>query len=399
MNLSAQNVTVINRFQGETVGDVPEGYVLKDVKEQTIIINDYEPAFGTKDALLTQMISYGLKSYIDGHYMVKDDQIRVTSSALDFDENASAVVKNAIWINDLPYSELFDGFSDEVLAQAALLADLNGKLLTQSASNEILIGGELSSYGFQRLVYGLKELAIAEALAFVEVHTPLDYEDQRDSPVVYLSTDEFEMMSNPSTEDALGELSLNPDLLEEGKENTDNRKRKGKNEFSEQVVGLLEENNRILANYSEMFQSLQNQIDEINKRDYSDLRKEMAEMRQMIADLKKSSSETVDTNETEYLIFEKNEYELSSVQKARLNKMVVLLAKNSNKKALVTGFADKSGNSEYNAWLSQQRAESVKEFLKSMGISSDRIVLTYFGDTESTTAGPADRRVEVSLID
>ncbi|HKK40317.1 MAG TPA: OmpA family protein, partial [Cryomorphaceae bacterium] len=188
----------------------------------------------------------------------------------------------------------------------------------------------------------------------------------------------------------------NPELFASDKKPS-TRKRRNKNDFSAEVVTLLEENNRILADYSLMFQNLQSQIDEINKRDNSDLREDMAEMRQMISDLKDVPSGRIES-EPEYLIFEKNEYSLSQVQKARLNKTVVLLVKNPLKKALVTGYADQSGNSEYNAWISRQRAESVKSFLESMGIEKSRIVVTYFGDTESTTSGPADRRVEVSLI-
>jgi peptidoglycan-associated lipoprotein len=86
------------------------------------------------------------------------------------------------------------------------------------------------------------------------------------------------------------------------------------------------------------------------------------------------------------------------VQKARLNRIIVLLVKNPSKKALVTGYADMSGDSEYNAWISQQRAKSVQLFLENMGIESDKIIVTYLGDTESTTSSSADRRVEVLLI-
>jgi len=148
-----------------------------------------------------------------------------------------------------------------------------------------------------------------------------------------------------------------------------------------------------------MFQSLQSQIDEINARDNSDIRRDMAEMREMIVDLRDNPPKTnVEKEEIDYLIFTKNSYSLSGVQRALLNKYIVLLAKNPQKNALVIGYADRSGNSEYNVWLSEQRANSVKRFFERMGVESDRIVISYFGDTESTTSGPADRRVEVSLI-
>ncbi|MGB6035062.1 MAG: OmpA family protein [Cryomorphaceae bacterium] len=395
--LSAQNVTAINQFHGDECGEVPINYVRSDRQQQTVIITDYEEASTTRQSLLNEMISYGIKSFIDNNYLVKDGQIRVYSSPLDFDENVSAIVKNAIWINDLPFSELFEGFSDDVLSQASYLNDLNGRRINDAPNQSSTEANDLSLYGFQSLVFSLKESAIAEAIEFIEEYMSIDESKEDENKIKVMPAEEFEMKTIPGFENDLGSLSLNPELFSSDKRPSKKNRRKG-NDFSEEVVTLLEENNRILSNYSEMFQNLQSQIDEINRRDNSDLREDMAEMRRMIADLKNEPSRGSVEAEPEYLIFEKNEYTLSEVQKARLNKTIVLLVKNPSKKALVTGYADLSGNSEYNAWLSEKRAESVKVFLKSMGVMENRIIVTYFGDTESTTSGPADRRVEVSLI-
>ncbi|MCZ4410228.1 OmpA family protein [Cryomorphaceae bacterium 1068] len=383
---------MINRFHSEPLSDVPENYVLSGFKEQTIIINEYELASNTKQSLLNQMISYGLKSFVDDNYFVENGQIRVYSSALDFDESASALVKNAIWINDLPFSELFQGFSDDVLSQASHLKELNGRRLSDPLDQD-----DLSLYGFQSLVFSLKESAMAEATEFIEEYMSIDESQEDDNKIRVMPAEEFQLMADPAIHDNLGDLSLNPDLFASNRRPSKKNRRK-KNDFSEEVVTLLEENNRILSNYSEMFQNLQSQIDEINRRDNSDLREDMAEMRQMITELKDEPSRSSTESGPEYLIFAKNEYELSEVQKARLNKTIVLLVKNPSQKALVTGYADRSGDSEYNAWISQQRAESVRVFLESMGIEGNRVVVTYLGDTESTTSGPADRRVEVNLI-
>jgi outer membrane protein OmpA-like peptidoglycan-associated protein len=376
---------------------VPENYVLSGFKEQTIIINEYDLASNTKQSLLNQMISYGLKSFVDNNYLVENGQIRAYASALDFDENAGALVKNAIWINDLPFSELFQGFSDDVLSQASYLNELNGRRISDSSDQDSEEANDVSLYGFQSLVFSLKESAIAEATDFIGEYMSVDESQEDDNKIRVMPAEEFEMMAVQGFEDDLGSLSLNPELFSSDKRPS-GKKRRRKNDFSEEVVTLLEENNRILSNYSEMFQNLQSQIDEINRRDNGDLREDMAEMREMIADLKNEPSASSAKSEPEYLIFEKNEYTLSEVQKARLNKTIVLLVKNPLKKALVTGYADMSGNSEYNAWISQKRAESVKVFLESMGVEKTRVIVTYLGDTESTTSGPADRRVEVSLI-
>jgi outer membrane protein OmpA-like peptidoglycan-associated protein len=395
--LSAQNVTVINRFHGEPIDDVPENYVLSGIKEQTIIINDYEPALNARQSLLNQMINYGLKAFVDNNYLVKDGQVRVYPSVLDFDESVSALIKNAIWINDLPFSELFPGFSDDVLDQASYLTELNGLRLIESGDQSYDETNALSLYEFQSLVFSFKESAIAEATNFIVDFLPAEGSQITGYQISYLVAEEFELMSSSSFEDGLGDLSLNPDLFSSNKRPSRNNRR-GKNNFSEEVVTLLEENNRILSDYSVMFQNLQSQIDDINRKDNSDLREDMAEMRQMISDLKDEPSLIVNDEDIEYLIFDKNEFSLSQAQKARLNKTIVLLVKNPSKRALVTGYADKSGDAEYNAWISKQRAESVKNFLESMGIEKNRLVVTYLGESESTTSSPADRRVEVSLI-
>lgn len=397
-SLAAQNVTVINRFHGAEIEDVPENYVLSDVQEQTLIINDYELASNTKQSLLNQMIDYGIKSYVDNNYFVKDDQIRVYPSVLDFDENISALVKNAIWINDLPFSELFPGFSEDVLDQALYLTELHGQRITESTDQNSIANTATSLYAFQSLVFELKESALAEATDFIGEFLSNEESEDDDTKIRPMNAADFELMTSPNAEAGLEELSLNPDIFSYTSKPSKKNKRR-KNKFSEEVVSLLEENNRILSDYSEMFKSLQSQIDEINQRDDSDLRRDMAEMREMIADLKNAPLRKNLNAEPEYLIFEKNEYSLSGIQKARLNKTIVLMVKNPSMRALVTGYADLSGNSEYNAWISQQRAESVRLFLQSMGIDSSRIVVTYLGDTESTTSSPADRRVEVSLID
>lgn len=394
--MSAQNVTVINRLHGEPIDAVPETYVLTEVTEERFIINEYEPALRGNEALVYQMIAFGLKSFIDSNYLIKNSEIRVYASALDFDQGTSAVVKNAIWINDLPFSELFEGFSDHVLNQAVYLAELNGRELVDAADRNKR-GGDVNLYEFQSLVYKLKKSALFEVSVFLHSYLLQDEAIISDSVAPFLPLEEFELVATPSFEDKLDELSLNPEIFETAEKPQKKSKRRT-NGFSDQVVELLEENNRILGDYAAMFQNLQRQIDDINEMGNSELREEVANMRQMISELKKEPVREESRGETVFLIFGKNEFSLTQAQKTTLNRAVILLAKRPSKKALVTGYADKSGNAEYNVWISQQRAQSVEQFMVSMGIDRNRIVVTYLGDTESTASTPADRRVEVSII-
>ncbi len=69
----------------------------------------------------------------------------------------------------------------------------------------------------------------------------------------------------------------------------------------------------------------------------------------------------------------------------------------------VAGFADRSGDEEYNLELSIQRAKNVKEYLVSQGIEKDRITMLAYGETqplhpeENLENNFFDRRVSIYL--
>jgi outer membrane protein OmpA-like peptidoglycan-associated protein len=70
-----------------------------------------------------------------------------------------------------------------------------------------------------------------------------------------------------------------------------------------------------------------------------------------------------------------------------------------DKKLMLSGFHDPSGDPAMNAELAKNRAKAVREALKARGVAADRIVLR---KPEQTAAdGPAEeaRRVEIRLID
>ena len=79
------------------------------------------------------------------------------------------------------------------------------------------------------------------------------------------------------------------------------------------------------------------------------------------------------------------------------------LKKHGDTSIVVVGYADSTGNSEYNRSLSKRRAVSVREFLVGQGIAGSRIQTTGFGDSypiasNDTSSGRyKNRRVEVEL--
>jgi len=69
----------------------------------------------------------------------------------------------------------------------------------------------------------------------------------------------------------------------------------------------------------------------------------------------------------------------------------------------LAGYSDNSGNEELNQQLSQQRAESVRDYLVSLGVSGERLKAVGYGeedpiaDNSTVTGREANRRVEIYL--
>ena len=76
---------------------------------------------------------------------------------------------------------------------------------------------------------------------------------------------------------------------------------------------------------------------------------------------------------TKAIQFDYNNSEVSSDTRAVLDKNIDVLRANKDLKVEITGHADSRGSSEYNKTLSKKRAQSVKKYLVSKGVSSDRI--------------------------
>jgi outer membrane protein OmpA-like peptidoglycan-associated protein len=89
--------------------------------------------------------------------------------------------------------------------------------------------------------------------------------------------------------------------------------------------------------------------------------------------------------------------------KERLNRVADVLKDYPNKKIVVEGHTDSTGKAAMNDRLSQQRADSVKDYLMTRGVPSKQITTKGFGAshpiaTNSTSEGRAEnRRVEIII--
>ena len=96
--------------------------------------------------------------------------------------------------------------------------------------------------------------------------------------------------------------------------------------------------------------------------------------------------------------FERNSTALEPDQRVLLNEVFEQLARAPGEKVLITGYTDRSGDAATNLWLSEQRAKAVRNYLMQRGISPERLLVNYYGDSKSMGRDPDERRVEIEWI-
>ncbi len=65
---------------------------------------------------------------------------------------------------------------------------------------------------------------------------------------------------------------------------------------------------------------------------------------------------------------------------------------------LITGYTDRAGDAAMNMKLSEQRAKAVRQHFITRGISPDRLLMNYYGDSRSDMNDPSQRRVEIEWL-
>jgi outer membrane protein OmpA-like peptidoglycan-associated protein len=102
------------------------------------------------------------------------------------------------------------------------------------------------------------------------------------------------------------------------------------------------------------------------------------------------------------ILFATNKSDLLPSAQVKLNEVAEALSKQDSKSTMVVeGYTDSQGSASYNQDLSQRRARSVRDYLVSHGIASDRVTAQGFGltrpiaDNESPEGRANNRRVEI----
>ena len=87
------------------------------------------------------------------------------------------------------------------------------------------------------------------------------------------------------------------------------------------------------------------------------------------------------------VFFATNESVLTTRSRDTLRKQAAWLRKNSSINVVVEGHADERGTREYNLALGERRANAVKDYLMTYGISSNRISVISYGKERPVDSG------------
>jgi len=103
------------------------------------------------------------------------------------------------------------------------------------------------------------------------------------------------------------------------------------------------------------------------------------------------------------VLFATGSSQLQGGASTRLNKLVTFLNQYPERTVLIEGHTDSIGNADYNQGLSQQRADSVRNYLTQQGIGSQRLSASGLdltqpvADNSSSAGRQQNRRVEIII--
>ena len=115
------------------------------------------------------------------------------------------------------------------------------------------------------------------------------------------------------------------------------------------------------------------------------------------------SAQDLHVNVGDTVHFDYDKYAVLDADKATLQRQAAWLAKYPNIKVTVEGHADERGTREYNIALGARRANAVKEYLVSLGVSAARVDTVSYGKekpicSDSSESCWAQNRRGVTII-
>lgn len=423
LNSFGQETAIINQYSDDGLS---KNYQLRESSQYTFVVNYYAPEVSPENQA-AELLSNALNLYIDKSYIISENELNFTDEPSLMMSEMSSLVNQGLGLFQITIA--FNGFSDKVYTKLKKLSALNWssveyELLGDSPAER----EEMLRYFVNVEFLDLKSVCKDEVAAFLKNEKVLSIPDAWANKM--LPNNEIEEISTYQTDRFIApleytldepvsamdfdmEISLPKSFVTEYNKavKKKNKKKKGKkDQFSEDVLALLQQN-------SDQLISIQQDLADFKKENIirdrelkSESNTQVKVLQEQIDDLKEyiysdnrdpktlSVYEKTSVSDKMVVLFDKNSAALGNRNKLELNKVFDVLLKNPSTKIMITGFADKTGDPDYNAYLSQKRATEVKSYLYKKGIANKRMLLNFLGDITSISENPEDRRVEIEFI-
>jgi len=426
--LCAQKTTIVQHYPKDTTGLAAGKIIPAHTEEHRIIIHYYEHADDVALNRFEQLVSSYLSMYVEKCAAIQDGDVKLRRSKKETLKDLNGIVKGAVDFYDYRQLKDFSGFSKVVEQKIAAIDALDFRTVEFSAGENdaeteermrknflekelsdlnILVRMEVGLYGEENLmvVQGSEEIVIDNAAR----EKLLDQ---------YLGEAKWTPLE-PIRVDLDGDGLATIDLNDQSKLNTTAPREEGS--INAQLLELLQSNNAKLDGMQKQIDDLRTEQLKLWQQSQDEknvaMQKQIDDLREMVfALVKMNTGEAVADGSNTMLppprtegtvtnlpgsmsvYFPKGSVKLDAGAVLSLNEIVDILARSPQLKLIVTGYADKSGDAARNLLLSQQRANSVKEFLVKSGLRPDRFITKYFGDRESAQEGLSDRKVVIEFV-
>lgn len=424
--LHAQRHTTVYTHPADSTGN-PGG--------QRIVISYYTPANQENLDEFQQLVSSYLNLYIEKCAVLEQGDVKLKKSKKETMRELNNIVTGALKFYEYQPLQSFKTFSPNVEEKLDAIEKLDFSRTQYAAgASDAESARQMEAFYLQRELDNLKELARMEVgiygsanvlvksgseETFIDAGTKQKLLDEytaydKDNPLapirVELSDASVAMIQFKDTSSLTGS---SPD--ENGAEPD--------NEFASQVLKLLESNNSKLDGMQKQIDDLrteqvklwQQSQDEKNvamQHQIDDLRDMVMALVGMktgepLASADNSTSLPPRNTSPSYIVnmpgsvsvlFSKSSSSLDANSKLALNEVVDILARDPRVNIIITGYADKTGDTAKNLVLSQMRAKAVQNFIAQSGLPANRLVTNYFGDSESSSENRSDRKVEIEFV-
>lgn len=365
--------------------------------------------------MLDRMVEVGLGTYLDAHLRFDRDGVVADLGVAQMVREMDAMVKAAA--EHLGAERAFPGFSSSTREQLDRLSRINWSQARFGVDGGAEQDKYLAIFFYVRsqrdelerqmradllplatvAVFGPKDLTFASELQVNSTcGTVFDEENflcALDLQLADTGSGGVDPELGKSILEAIAERSVAMDAPIEGTERVHRRDR-----------WLKEELDRINTRIDSMYQqkelwALRDRMDDIEDR-MTGLSIEVQELRRRLENEGENPlaelSELTGRNIT--VSFRRNANMLDPESRVLLNEVFEQLARAPHERVLITGYTDRSGDPKVNLQLSEQRAKAVRSYLLERGITLDRMMVNFYGDSRSMGRDPSERRVELEWL-